>query len=205
MDMLISKSPHKAVAKELRISVNTFKASYREEIQEVKKRGRRLLPKTENKEVLRDLVVEYVDTEQEINSVETAISQRYLIESHSRYNEIGRIAFEALLKRVEEGVKETKTVYEVLDWDENNKPTAQKVLDYSEKVKSCTKADIQLLLELTTDGLAYKDQEMIKIAKERAGMVEAIDVKKEEEIPYSSMPLEDLQTMKEILERNKGK
>lgn len=195
--MLTDKVPMKKIASEIGVSLNTFKKAYSEELAELKgvhkvvavaiKKG---MPKEE--------------VEEAINPLKRSIERRYAIETDPFYSEMGKKSIAALYKRVKNGVKETTIAYEVTEWDEEGNPIEQKILGYTEKTKACPTKDVQLLISLTTNGMSFKDEEMIRAYKERHEIrIEEPPVveEKPDEIDYSKLSIEELKELKAIMNK----
>jgi len=193
--MLTDKVPMKEIAKGIKISLNTFKKAYAEEIAELKG--------------LKEVVIVAMKrgaTKEEIEEVyepiKRSIDRRYAIETDPFYSEMGRKSVAALYDRVLNGVKETNIAYEVTAWDEEGTPIAQKIRGYNERTKECPTKDVQLLISLTTNGISHKDAEMIRAYKERHEIRPDDPLpedNKPEQLDYSKLSTERLIELKEIL------
>ena len=202
LKMLVDGKPDIAVAKSLKISRNTFKKIYAEEMEEAEK-------KCKDKSISNLVTLSKAHGANNENiskavGVSTpTLGKRYQLELHEGYTAMGKAAINCLLNRVKNGIEETHIAYEVTAWDEKGNPTEQKIIAYGKKTKSCTTRDVNLLINLTTNGISHKDQEAIKIAKERFQIIDEVKEEKPETIDYSKLSLEDLKEMKRIMEKAK--
>lgn len=193
--LLTDKVPMKEIAKDIGVSLNTFKRAYAKEIAELKGIHKVVAVAIEN-----GATTEEVDDAFE--PLKRSMERRYAIETDPYYTKMGKESIQRLYDRVTKGVKETRIAYEVTEWDEDGNPTAQKILGYNEKTKECSTKDLQLLISLTTNGISYKDSEMINAYKERHEIrVDETIVEEDKPVrfDYSKLSTEKLVELKALL------
>jgi hypothetical protein len=190
------------VAKTLGVTVNTLKKNYPRQLKKAD-----ILQKDKTVGKLVTVSKAHGATDDEISEAvgvsRPTLSKRYRVELNEGFERMGKVALESLFHRVQNGTKEVNIGYEVTACDANGKPIEQKVTFYTEKIKECSTRDLNLLINLTTNGISFKDSESIQIQKERYDLIKEVIDKQENSIDYSVLSVDELKTLQKLMSKAK--